>query len=168
MRRILAIFLALSHRATGSKLRRCGRDGSGSDDLLQDPMSNAVPRQAIPMLSTSDKRKRRNCASACAASLGLIGLVVMPVASHIRGISQITLIAYRSPAPPPRNLRAALRCFRYDFPKNTVPFPDIIHRSPDGFSPVRHKDRGTGLPAMPSATDLGACSTSSGQKNRRL
>jgi hypothetical protein len=62
-----------SHCAIDPKLRQRDDDRSGSNGVLSDQVSDAITGRAIRVLPASGKPKQRNCASACAATVRIVG-----------------------------------------------------------------------------------------------
>jgi hypothetical protein len=62
-----------NHCATDPELRQCDDDGSCSDDLLSDQVSDAISGRAVGMLPTSGESQQCVCASASAATVRIVG-----------------------------------------------------------------------------------------------
>lgn len=108
VRRVLAIFLAL---VIVQLIPSCG--GAMATEASQ----MTCCKTKCPMQSPADRsgccQRAVNPSSAFAPapvpqSAGLLATAFAPIAIYVRPIAHVTLIAYRSPAPPPRFSRTAL------------------------------------------------------------
>ncbi len=108
VQRVLAIFLAL---VIVQLIPSCG------SAMATEAAQMTCCKTKCPMQSPAERsgccQRAMSPSSAFAPApvqqpTGLLATAVVPIALYVRPIAQVTLIAYRSPAPPPRNSRAAL------------------------------------------------------------